>query len=299
MEIERTGSISKAAESLYMGQPHLSKALRELEESIGIEIFARSPKGVTPTEQGREFLAYARSILAQIDEMENLYKKPQSMKQRFDISVPRASYISFAFTEFVKALDQTQNFSLNYRETNSVRAIKNVADGVNNLAIVRYQTLYEPYFLNYLSERALQFNEIWEFEYLALMSEKHPLAGHDTIDFSELAKYTEIIHGDLSVPSLPLAKAREIAAVQEERRSIAIYERGSQFELLSRIPTTFMWVSPMPADVLECFSLVQKRCDMSKNKYKDILIFRKDYRLSKNDALFMEKLTETVRQVRV
>lgn len=294
VEVEKTGSISKAAENLYMGQPHLSKAIRELEESLGIAIFNRTSKGVVPTKKGREFLSYARNILEQIDEMNSLYSPSSIEKQKFDISVPRASYISHAFIEFVKELDLNKDININYRETNSVRAIKNVADSVNNLAIVRYQTIYEKYFLNAIEERELKYEQIWEFEYLALMSDKHPLANKDIVDFVSLAEYTEIIHGDISVPALPITEARQIANTNERKRNIAVYERGSQFELLSQIPTTYMWVSPMPEETLKCFSLVQKRCNMSKNKYKDILIYRRGYHLSDDDKCFMRKVKETV-----
>ncbi|MEG1560070.1 MAG: LysR family transcriptional regulator [Clostridia bacterium] len=297
VEIEKTGSISNAAKNLYMGQPQLSKAIRELEDSLGIAIFDRTPKGVIPTEKGLEFLSYAKNILAQIAEVEALYKPSNVKKQKFDISVPRASYISYAFTEFIKELDLSRDIALNYRETNSVRAIKNVADSVNNLAIVRYQSIYESYFLRSLAERTLNFKEIWEFEYLALMSEKHPLAKEKVIDFPSLAQYTEIIHGDISVPSLPIAEVKQIAMLNAEKKTIAIYERGSQFELLSKIPTTYIWVSPMPKDVLDCFSLVQKPCNMAKNKYKDILIFRESYKFSEYDKLFIEKLKEAVKMV--
>ena len=204
VEVERTGSISKAAENLYMAQPHLSKAIRDLEDDLGVTIFSRTAKGATPTEKGREFLCYAKNILRQIAEMEALYKPASDVKLRFDISVPRASYVSYAFTEFIKALDPEADIGVNYRETNSVRAIKNVADGTNNLAIVRYQTMYESYFLSALTERQLKFEPIWEFSYLALMSKKHPLAAAPQLDFAMLQKYTEIIHGDLSVPALPV-----------------------------------------------------------------------------------------------
>lgn len=297
LEIERTGSISKAAANLYMGQPQLSKAIRELEDSLGSTIFNRTSKGVTATEKGKVFLGYARNILAQIDEMEALYKPADGKKQKFDISVPRASYISYAFTEFIKELDMKLDVSLNYRETNSVRAIKNVSDNINNLAIVRYQSIYEDYFLRSLEERNLRFKEIWEFEYLALMSEKHPLAKEKTLDFHSLAEFTEIIHGDISVPSLPISEAKLLNVVNSERKTISIYERGSQFELLSRIPTTYIWVSPMPEDVLNCFNLVQKKCSMAKNKYKDILIYRKGYKFSKYDEMFVKKLNEAVSYV--
>lgn len=294
LEVEKTGSISKAAENLYMGQPHLSKAIRELEDVLGITIFNRTSKGVVSTQKGKEFLKYAKNILLQIDEMEALFKPESSDNQKFDISVPRASYISFAFTEFLKDLDTEKSIDLNYRETNSVRAIKNVADSINNLAIIRYQKIYERYFLEAIQEKELEYEYIWEFEYVALMSDMHPLAKEDKIYYSNLVNYTEIIHGDISVPFLPIAMARDLAQADDKKKKIAVFDRGIQFEILTRVANTYMWVSPMPKDVLSCFSLVQKKCAMSKNKYKDILIFRKGYHFTENDKLFLDKLRDTV-----
>ncbi|MDP4152723.1 MAG: LysR family transcriptional regulator [Bacillota bacterium] len=297
VEVEKTGSISKAADNLFIAQPHLSKTIKELEKSLGIVLFNRTPRGVIPTRKGEEFLKYARSIISQIEEMESLYKPSEKNKQQFDICVPRASYISFAFTEFIKELDLEKAIDINYRETNSMRAINQVAEGINNLGIIRYQTIYEKYFLNALEERELKYEPIWEFQYLALMSEKHPLATDDIIEFSKLQKYTEIIHGDLTVPALPVSEAKMIAQAEEKKKKIAVYERGSQFEILSRIPTTYMWVSPVPEDVLSCFFLVQKPCNMSKNKYKDILIYHKGYHLCEVDHMFIQKLNDTVQIV--
>ena len=74
VEVAKTKSISKAAENLYMGQPNLSRAIKELEESLGITIFDRTPKGITLTPQGEEFLQYARRIISQVDEVEQMYK---------------------------------------------------------------------------------------------------------------------------------------------------------------------------------------------------------------------------------
>lgn len=297
VEVAKTGSISRAAQALYMSQPNLSKAIRELETDLGMPIFVRSAQGVTPTERGGEFLSYAENILSQIAEMEALYKPAPDKKVRFDICVPRASYISYAFTECIKALGEDGDIGVNYRETNSMRAIRCVAEGSSNIAVVRYQKIYEPYFLSAISERELASEPIWSFSCLALMSSRHPLASEPELDYPSLQKYTEIIHGDLSVPALPLSEARQLQQANEKKRTIAVYERGSQFELLSRIPTTYMWVSPMPPDVLDCFSLVQKRCTASRNTYCDILIRRKDSRMSAVDALFMEKLHESVRMV--
>ncbi|MDR1939215.1 MAG: LysR family transcriptional regulator [Clostridiales bacterium] len=297
VEIERTGSISKAAERLFMGQPHLSKAIKELEDSLGIAIFNRTSKGVVPTERGAEFLKYANDILARIDEMESVYK-PSDEKQKFTVSVPRAGYISYAFAEFVKALDPNRKISLDYRETNSIRAIKNVESSINDVAVIRYQSIYESYFLGHLAEKDLKHEEIWEFEYVALMSDKHPLAVKSEVAFNDFDEYIEIIYGDVSVPSLPIAEVRKLSALNGERKIIAVYERGSQLELLSKLPTAYMRSSPMPADELGRYSLVQKPCKDVKNKYKDVLIYRNNYRPHKNEELFIKKLKETVEKIR-
>ncbi|MEI8199956.1 MAG: LysR family transcriptional regulator [Eubacteriales bacterium] len=297
VEVEKTGSISKAAKNLFMGQPQLSKAIKELEDSLGISVFNRTPQGVVPTVKGTEFLRYAKSILAQIEEMESLYKQTDETVHRFDISVPRASYISYAFSEFAGTLESEKEIDLNYRETNSMRAIRNVADNINNIAVIRYQEIYEKYFISALEERDLEYLPIWEFNYLVLMSDKHPLAGSDIIKYSDLRKYTEIIHGDITIPALPLSEARQIEKADDRKKKIAVYERGSQLELLSRLSSTYMWVSPMPRDVLDCFSLVQRECNMSKNRFKDILIYRKGYRFSAEENLFIEILKKTVETV--
>ena len=125
VEVEKTASITKAAENLYMGQPSLSRAIRELEDSLGIQIFKRTPKGIFPTPKGEEFIRYAQSILKQIDEVERHYKQGALQKQKLSVSVPRACYISDAFVQFSKSIteDPTEIF---YKETNSQRTINNV-----------------------------------------------------------------------------------------------------------------------------------------------------------------------------
>ena len=83
VEIAKTKSISRAAENLYMGQPNLSRAVKELEDSLNITIFQRNSKGITITPEGEEFLHYARRILNQVEEVEAIYKESQNRKQRF------------------------------------------------------------------------------------------------------------------------------------------------------------------------------------------------------------------------
>ena len=166
VEVAKTKSISKAAENLYMGQPNLSRAIKELEESLGIIIFERNTKGITVTPDGEEFLQYARRIISQVEEIEDLYKNSKTKKQRFSACVPRASYISYAFTEFASHIDSSEAAEIFYKETNSMRTIDNVLKEEYNLGIVRYQIVFEPYFERKFAEKNLVWQTITVFSYL-------------------------------------------------------------------------------------------------------------------------------------
>ncbi|HHV12336.1 MAG TPA: LysR family transcriptional regulator [Clostridiales bacterium] len=297
IEVERTCSITQAAENLYMGQPSLSKAIKELEDSLGFTIFERTSKGVTPTQKGIKFLSYARNVLNQIEKMEALSDTADLDAQNFNISIPRGSYIADAITNFIAELDQDKGIRANVQETNSIQVINNIIDGPFNLGIIRYQTEYENYFVDYLSEKQLRFEPIWEFEYLVLMSGKHPLAKEERLDYRELRKYTEIAHGDTSIPYIMQNNSAKPDAAAKSPKCIYVYERCSQYDLLSTIPTTYMWVSPIPEKWLQRYDLIQRRCKASGQRYKDVFIYPKDYKLTELDRKFIDKLSEAKNEV--
>ena len=85
IEVERTSSISQAAENLFMGQPSLSKAIKELEDTLGFTIFERTSRGVTPTQKGLKFLSYARNVLNQLEKMEALSDAADTELQSFSV----------------------------------------------------------------------------------------------------------------------------------------------------------------------------------------------------------------------
>ena len=297
VEVEKTGSISKAAENLYMNQPNLSKSIRELEDDIGIAIFDRTAKGVVPTEKGREFLGYARNILSQIAEMEALYRPTDDKKIRFDLCAPRASYVSQALTEVILSLGPDADYSIDYREAGAMRTIKQVANGVNQLGVIRYQTIYEPNYLSALSERTLVSEPIWSFSCVAILAKKSVLSAQAQVNNRDLADCTEVLYGDGSIPSLPVNQARELAQAIEAKNTITVYERASQLELISRLDSAYAISSPVPQDVLDRFDLVQRKVDFSGNVYRDVLIYRAGYHLSRLDRLLFEKLRESAQRM--
>lgn len=290
VEVEKTGSISLAARNLYLGQPNVSKAIKELELSLGITIFKRTPRGVVPTQKGEEFLHYARTILTQIDELETMFKDETADKVSFRIAVPRAGYITAAFADFAGRMDVQKGVNMAYNETGSVDVIERVAQQEYSLGIIRYDTEYENHFQTMLGDKGLVSKPIWEMNCLLLLSREHPLAKEPVIDSRQLEDCVELVYGDKSVPYLSTADARRSASIEEQKRHISIYEHSSLYELLNSVKGAYMWTSPVPADVLERNGCVQRRCMGNVPNFKDVLVYQRDYRLKEIDRQFIASL---------
>ena len=295
VEVAKVGSLNKAAETLLIAQPNISRSIKELEADLGITIFERSSKGMFLTPEGENFIGYAKNILKQIEQVEDIYKNGAVKKQKFSISVPRACYISEAFAQFSKSLsfDPAEIF---YKETNSQRTINNILNHDYKLGIIRYAENYDKYFKTMLEEKDLSYEMVTEFSYSLIMSADSPLAELDEITFDDLTDYIEIAHADPYVPSLPLSKVVKEELPDNIERRIFIFERASQFDLLSENPDTFMWVSPAPQKVLDRYNLVQRKCVDNKKVYKDVLIYKNGYKLTKMDKQFITELCESKRK---
>jgi len=291
VEVARLGSIRKAADALFIAQPNLSRAIKELEADLGIPIFNRSFKGMEPTPDGEEFIGYAKRILSQIDEVEHLYrdKGKRPAPQKFSISVPRASYIAHAFARFSRMIN-ADTAEIYYNETNSSHTISNVLSGEYNLGIVRYAKKFDVYFKNMFLEKELLNQVIRNFHYVLIMHGQSSLASQKVIHLADLNPYIEIAHADPFVPSLIFSTIKREELPDTIKRRIFVFERGSQFELLSHNQKTFMWVSPVPGELLGRYGLVQRECVDNTKEYEDVLIYRKGYHLSKLDRQFFSVL---------
>lgn len=284
------GSISAAAKKLYMGQPNLSRAIRELEESLGISIFERTAKGINLTAQGEEFIRYANSILRQLDEVENLYKNGGGGILRFSVSVPRASYISAAFASFSRKIPHDKPEEIVYKETNSLRAVNNILHADYRLGIIRYAVSFDRYFTDMLEQNGLHYEQVAQFRYKVIINADNPLAGKAELNFTDLKGQIEIAHADPYVPSLPLSVVKKQELPQDVEKRVFVFERASQFELLAANADMYMLVSSVPQETLNRYGLVEKVCSDNDRTYKDVLIYKKNYRLSEYDKIFKEEL---------
>ncbi|MBR6404224.1 MAG: LysR family transcriptional regulator [Eubacterium sp.] len=295
VEVAKEGSINKASEKLLIAQPNLSRSIKELEADLGISIFARSSKGMTLTAEGEEFINYAKKILHQIYEIEMIYKTGKPAKQMFSISVPRASYIADAFAKFSNSLEDKSS-SVFYNETNNDMVIRNILENDYKLGIVRYASNFDRNFKIMFEEKGLSHEFVSEFKYVLIMNKNSDLAKKDSIQLNDLADYVEIAHADPYVPTLPVSTVMKEEMVDVSDKRIYVFERGSQFDLLVNNHRTFMWVSPLPDNMLERYDLVQKACVDNTKVYKDVLIYKNDYKMTKLDKQFISELIESRRK---
>ncbi len=295
-EVAKAGSLNKASETLLVAVPNISRSIKDLETDLGITIFDRTTKGMCLTPEGEEFINFAKGILNQIESVERYYKDCAPNKQKFSISVPRACYISEAFAAFSKTLtkDAAEIF---YKETNSQRTIHNMLNHDYKLGIIRYAENYDKYFKAMLDEKGFLYELVTEFSYSLIMSIQNPLAQKDEIKFEDLTDYIEIAHADPFVPSMPLSKVVKEELPDNIDRRIYIFERASQFDLLEKNPETFMWVSPVPENLLKKYNLIQKKCVENKKIYKDVLIYKKGYKLNELDRRFITELNKAKRKM--
>ena len=295
VEVARLGSLNKAAETLMIAQPNISRSIKELEADLGITIFQRSAKGMVLTPDGEEFMDYARDILHRIDKIEQSYRDGSHKKRKFSISVPRACYISAAMAEFSKNIGDTP-VEIYYKETNSKKTIKKLLENEYKLGIIRYSDNYDKYYKDMLEEKGLSYELVAEFSYVLIMSRDNPLAEKETITYEDLSDYIEIAHADPYVPTLSMSKVFREELPDKVDQRIFVFERASQFDLLSENPKTFMWVSPASQQILDRYHLVQRVCEGNKKVYRDVLIYHKGYKLTKLDKDFITALCNSRRK---
>ena len=285
--IKKWGSVSAAAKQLYAAQPNVSKALKHLEEEYGLRIFERSSTGMIPTEQGKRFIRQAQRVLQQVDELKQEAHQQRSCAE-LRVVLTHATYASYAAVDFLKEAAGADQLRIHIREGGSMEALDHVLRQGYHLALLRYAVEDDEHYTHYCARRGLKMEPIMDFEYSLLTNRDGPLARKAIRDLSELDKYMEILHDDFQLPGEEGGDGVRWH-VNPERR-IHVYERCSQFSILQRLPTAYMWASPMPRRALEQYHLVLKKCPAQRQQMRDVLVYPDKGRLRPEEQAFVDLL---------
>lgn len=290
VEIAATGSINKAAEKLYVGQPNLSRALKELESSLGVSIFERSAKGMELTPDGQVFIDYAKSILNQVDSLEELFKKDDSHKKFFSVAAPDSGYILQALGGFSRQTEDGTNAQLVYCEQSDPSdTVKSILRRECNLGIIRYNEKYDKYYKSMLDGKDINYELLAEFKSVVLFNRQSSLSGCASIAKSALKDFTEISGLEEFHGALPARGVRKYGLPAPGRQMFCKSLLG-RLELLSSDPRTYALSEPCTKRLLERFGLCGAELQDAPDRYRDFLIYHKSYKLSELDSMFISEL---------
>lgn len=186
--ISETGSLNKAAEQLYVSQPSLTSAVKELEKELGITIFHRSGKGVALTNDGMEFLLHAKQIYGQYESVMEKYGKGGSYKKKFGVSTQHYSFAVKAFVDMVKGFDLSK-YEFAIRETRTAEIISDVSTMRSEIGVLYLCEFNRKSMLKLFSSANLEFHHLIDCQAYVYMWKNHPLAKEPSISFAQLDGY--------------------------------------------------------------------------------------------------------------
>ena len=175
IKISACGSMNKAAEALFISQPTLTSAVKELESEVGITIFSRTGKGTVPTPEGEEFLIYARQVYQQYELMCEKYSTPAGVRRRFGVSSQHYSFAVKAFVETVKQFDMNK-YEFAMREQKTVDVINDVSSLKSEIGLLYINDFNEKIIGKMLRDNDLEFHPLIECNSYVYLWKNHPLA---------------------------------------------------------------------------------------------------------------------------
>ena len=229
IEVAEKGSITEAAKSLFIAQPSLSAAIRELEEEIATTIFVRKSRGILLTPEGAEFLGYARQVVQQAALIEEKYIARQAVRQRFSVSTQHYSFTSSAFIELVRAhSDQAYEFIL--REGKTYDTIMDVRNLRSEMGVIYMSAFNEAVISKTLREANLAFSELFAARPHIFVGRNNPLSGRANVTMADLVDLPCLTYdqGDQNA----FYFSEEILSTLNHDRSIKVTDKGTIIDLM-------------------------------------------------------------------
>jgi DNA-binding transcriptional LysR family regulator len=293
LEVNRTGSITQAAENLYMNQPNLSKAIREFEEELGYKIFNRTTKGMIPTQKGEIFLIRGKKILSDIKDLKDLFlleDKPLG----FSVVVPRYFPLSNVLNDMMDSLKDDQETSWRIIEMDDDNAIKQIMEGQSQLGILRYSSIYDLYVGQYLKSKGVNSKPLANNAKNVIFSNESPLSRLSSLSPENVRDQIEL-HLYIQ-PSRHLPENSNIGDTSfyepgRKNPTFLLSDTLTALEVLVENPNTYMIApSPLPTTTLERYKLGQTLHWDESIRYMNRLIYGASHSFSLEEKGFIKQV---------
>ncbi len=229
IKIVETGSMNEAAKQLYITQPSLSNAVRDLEREMGIEIFNRNPKGITLTQDGVEFLSYARQVVEQTELLEERYKGTDRDRELFSVSSQHYAFVVNAFVSLLKQIDMTR-YELFLRETRTYEIIDDVKNFRSEIGVLFLNNYNRDVLTKMFDDNHLTYTTLFQARPHIFISKTNPLASKTSIKMEDLEDFPYLSYEQGTHNSFYFSE--EIMSQMPRKQSIVVSDRATLFNLL-------------------------------------------------------------------
>lgn len=229
IKIVETGSMNEAAKKLYITQPSLSNAVRDLEQEVGITIFLRNPKGITLTKDGMEFLSYARQVVEQMSLLEERYQNPSIQRELFSVSSQHYAFVVNAFVSLLKKTDMTK-YELFLRETRTYEIIDDVKNFRSEIGVLFLNSYNRDVLTKMFDDHHLVATNLFSTRPHIFVSKDNPLANKTIISIEDLEPFPYLSYDQGLHNSFYFSE--EIMAQIPHPKSIVVSDRATLFNLM-------------------------------------------------------------------
>ena len=228
-KIVESGSINEAAKALFLSQPSLSNAIKELEQEMDLQLLVRQKSGVSLTNEGREFMIYARQILDQVKLMEAKYKQHTVRKQAFSVSAQHYAFVVHAFVDLIKQVD-AEEYQFTLRETETQNILEDVMSFKSSLGILYLNKFNRQVLTKLFKEKKLKFTPLFKAKPHVFVCRDNPLAQKSSVKLRDLEDYPYLSYEQGQENSFYFAE--EILSTLNRKMHIKVSDRATIFNLI-------------------------------------------------------------------
>ena len=291
VEVAKCGSISKAAQSLFISQPHLSNQIKAVEKQLGVTLFLRSARGIELTREGKIFVDEAQEILAGVKGLQDKLRVNPEHAVLSKLSVTRSQQVLKCITQFINENSDRENFTLKIKETSPFEVIDDVYNREAELGVIHFFEAQKEYIFNRIQSLGLIYHNHFEREFLTLFSKNSSLSKEPVIHSEMLKNRLLVMYGDYEVLTASYENAAKNAGIELTRKRIYVYDRASAMEILHNCPDSYMWITGVHDATLKRYNLEVRKCEDAKIMSLGGSIYSTDEPLSwSTNALFQKML---------